>query len=388
VKPPTQLNHPPVIEVPADNRPLVAPVHQSVKFEFDSVAEALRFFRGERAGFYYSRGANPTTRQLELTLAQLQGRDDAIVCSSGAGAMSATLLSLAKQGDHILGFVESYPPTRQALKRMLGKFGVRHTLLPIADLAGVERVLREQPTRAVVFESPTNPALRIADIAAITRLAREHGALTVMDNTFAGPHQHGSFDVDIFTHSLTKFAGGHGDVLGGAVIGRRELIDSLHADFTLLGGTLDPHAAFLIQRGLKTYFVRYRAQTASAQRIAEFLMSSPAVERVHYPGLPGHAGHALARRQMQDFGAVLSLDLRAGAGAAQRFADALRLFSTAASLGATESLVVPSQMLGHNDLSAEQRAVAGIAAGTVRLSIGLEDVDDLIADLGQALASC
>lgn len=388
MKPPTQLNHPPVIEVPADNRPLVAPVHQSVKFEFDSVAEALRFFRGERAGFYYSRGANPTTRQLELTLAQLQGRDDAIVCSSGAGAMSATLLSLAKQGDHILGFVESYPPTRQALKRMLGKFGVRHTLLPIADLAGVERVLREQPTRAVVFESPTNPALRIADITAITRLAREHGALTVMDNTFAGPHQHGSFDVDIFTHSLTKFAGGHGDVLGGAVIGRRELIDSLHADFTLLGGTLDPHAAFLIQRGLKTYFVRYRAQTASAQRIAEFLMSSPAVERVHYPGLPGHAGHALARRQMQDFGAVLSLDLRAGAGAAQRFADALRLFSTAASLGATESLVVPSQMLGHNDLSAEQRAVAGIAAGTVRLSIGLEDVDDLIADLGQALASC
>ena len=387
MKPPTQVNHPPAVEVPGDNRPLVAPIHQSVKFEFDTVAEALRFFRGERAGFFYSRGSNPTTRQLELSLAQLQGRDDAIVCGSGVGAMTATLLSLAKQGDHILSFVETYPPTRQLLKRLLGKFGVRHTLLPLADLAGVERVLREQPMRAVVFESPTNPTLRIADIAALTRLARAHGALTVMDNTFAGPHQHGDFDVDLFTHSLTKFVGGHGDVLGGAVIGRRELIEALHPDFTLLGGTLDPHAAFLVQRGLKTYFVRYRAQTASAQRIAEWLAASPAVERVHYPGLPGNPGHALARRQMQDFGAVLSFDLRAGAEAGRRFAEALQLFATAASLGATESLVIPPQMLGHHDLNAEQRAVAGLGAGTVRLSIGLEDVTDLMADLEQALAA-
>lgn len=388
MKPPTQVNHPPVVEVPADNRPLVAPIHQSVKFEFETVDAALAMFRGERPGFFYSRVSNPTTRQLELSLAQLQGRDDAIVCGSGVAAMSATLLSLVKQGDHVLGFIESYPPTRQLLRQLLGKFGVRHTLLPVADLAGVERVLRAQPTRAVVFESPTNPTLRIADIAALTQLARAHGALTVMDNTFAGPHQHGGFDVDLFTHSLTKSVGGHGDVLGGAVIGRRELIDQLHPDFTLIGGTLDPHAAFLVQRGLKTYFLRYRAQSASAQRIAEWLATSPAVGRVHYPGLPDHPGHALARRQMQDFGAVVSFDLRAGAEAGPRFVEALQLFATAASLGATESLVLPPQMLGHHDLAPEQRAAAGIAAGTVRLSIGLEDVDDLLADLQQALASC
>lgn len=388
MKPPTQVNHPPAVDLPADNRPLVAPIYQSVKFEFDTVEGALGYFRGERPGFFYSRGANPTTRQLELSLARLQGRDDAIVCASGVGAMSTTLLSLAKQGDHVLSFIETYPPTRQLLRRMLGKFGVRHSLLSMADLAGVERVLREQPTLAVVFESPTNPTQRIADIAALTRLARTHGALTVMDNTFAGPHQHGQFDVDLFTHSLTKSVGGHGDVLGGAVIGRRESIERLHPDFTLIGGTLDPHAAFLIQRGLKTYLLRYRAQSASAQRIAEWLLTSPAVAHVHYPGLPAHPGHALARQQMQDFGAVVSFDLHGGADAGRRCAEALQLFATAASLGATESLVLPPQMLGHQDLTPEQRAAAGLASGTVRLSIGLEDADELIEDLRQALSTC
>lgn len=388
MKPPTQVNHPPAVDLPADNRSLVAPIYQSVKFEFDTVEGALGYFRGERPGFFYSRGANPTTRQLELSLARLQGRDDAIVCASGVGAMSTALLSLAKQGDHVLSFIETYPPTRQLLRRMLGKFGVRHSLLSLSDLSGVERVLREQPTLAVVFESPTNPTQRVADIAALTRLARAHGALTVMDNTFAGPHQHGQFDVDLFTHSLTKSVGGHGDVLGGAVIGRRELIERLHPDFTLIGGTLDPHAAFLIQRGLKTYLLRYRAQSASAQRIAEWLLASPAVARVHYPGLPEHPGHALARQQMQDFGAVVSFDLHGGAEAGRGVAEALQLFATAASLGATESLVLPPQMLGHQDLTPEQRAAAGLALGTVRLSVGLEDTDDLIADLSHALNAC
>ena len=385
MKPPTLVNHPPAVDVPADNRPLVAPIHQSVKFEFGTIEEAQRFFRGERAGFFYSRASNPTTRQLELSLAQLQGRDDAIVCGSGVGAMAATLLSLVKQGDHVLSFIETYAPTRQLLARMLARFGVRHTLLSLTDLAAVERVLRDQPTRTVVFESPSNPTLRVADIAALARLARAHGALTVMDNTFAGPHQHGSFDVDLYTHSLTKFVAGHGDVLAGAVIGRGELIDALRPDFTLLGGTLDPHAAFLVQRGLKTYFVRYRAQSVAAQRIAEWLAASPAVADVRYPGLAQDPGHVLAARQMQDFGAVVCFDLRGGADAGRRFADSLQLFAAAASLGSTESLVIPPQLLGHRDLSGAQREAAGLRDGTVRLSIGLEDPDDLIADLAQAL---
>ncbi len=383
----TRVNHPPRVEVPADNRPVVAPIYQTVKFEFDSVEQTLRAQRGERPGFSYLRTSNPTLRQLELTLAQLQGRDDCLVCGSGIGAIAQTLLSLTRAGDHVLGFIDTYGPTRHLMRRLLGKFGVEHTLLSIEDLAGVERILASRPTRLMIFESPTNPVNKIADIAALTRLARTHGALTVMDNTFAGVHQHGQYEVDIFLHSLTKFVSGHGDVMGGAAIANEKLIRALHADFTVLGGVLDPHAAFLLQRGLKTYDVRYRAQCLTAQRVAEFLAEHPAVERTAYPGLPGDPGHALARVQMSEFGAVVSCTLRGGLEAGRRFAEALKLFALAASLGSTESLVLPPQMLRGRDLSEEQQRLSGVGPGTVRLSIGLEDVDDLIEDIGQALAA-
>lgn len=207
----------------------------------------------------------------------------------------------------------------------------------------------------------------------------------MLDNTFAGLHQHGEYDVDVFLHSLTKFASGAGDVMGGAVIARGEIIRGLRADFGALGGMLDPHAAFLIQRGLKTYFVRYRTQSASAQRIAEQLAAHPAVERVHYPGLRSHPQHALAAAQMREAGSVVTFDLRGGEDAAARFVDALELFALTPSLGSTESLVVAPQMMSVRDLTPEQRRVSGIAAGTVRLSIGLEDPADLEADVARAL---
>ena len=364
---------------------MVAPIHQSVKFEFATVAATVENWRGERPGFNYSRSSNPTTRQLELTLAQLQGRDDALVCASGVGAIANALLALTKQGDHVLAFVDLYGPTRHLLRRVLGKFGVTHTLLSITDLPGVERVLAATPTRLVVFESPTNPMNKIADIAALTGLARRFGALTLMDNTLAGVHQHGQYDVDVFVHSLTKFAAGHGDVMAGAVIARSDLIGAMRTDFNVFGGTLDPHAAFLVQRGLKTYAVRFREECANAQQVAEFLAAHPAVARVHYPGLPAHPGHKLARAQMGAFGSVVTFDLRAGGEAGRRFAEALQLFAMAASLGATDSLVLPPQLLGSRDLTGEQQAMAGIGPGTVRLSIGLESIQDLLADLGQAL---
>ena len=381
----TRLNHPPETGLPRGNRPVVSPIYQTVKFEFETVEESVLNWRGDSPGYNYQRSSNPNARQLELTLAQLQGRDDALVCASGVGVLSSTLLSLVKQGDHVICFVELYTPTRKMIRRLLGKFGVTNTLLSITDLPGIERALKSQPTRLLMFESPTNPMLRIADIAAITKLARANGALTLLDNTLAGPHQHGQYDVDLYLHSLTKFAAGHGDVMGGAVIGKPELVSQLRPDFNALGNALDPHAAFLVQRGLKTYLIRYQAQSERAQRVAEFLGQHPSVEKVHYPGLASHPGHALAREQMSDFGAVLSVDLRGGAEAARRFAESLQLFAMAASLGATDSLVLPSQLLGAHDLDAEQRRVAGIGAGTVRLSIGLESIDDLLADLSQAL---
>jgi len=387
VRKPTRANHPPNVEVPAGNQPVVAPIYQSVKFEFETVDDTLRSLRGERAGFYYLRSSNPTTRQLELTLAELQGREDCVVCASGVGAIAQTLLSLTQQGDHVLCFIETYGPTRQLIRHTLEKFGVTHTLLSIGDLAGIERVLASRPTRLLAFESPTNPINRIADMEAMIRLARAHGALTLLDNTLAGVHQHGQYDIDIYLHSLTKFVSGHGDVMGGAAIANKSLIRALRPDFTLLGGVLDPHAAFLLQRGLKTYFVRYQAHSKNAQRIAEYLSTHAAVERTHYPGLASDPGHALARSQMSEFGSIVSMDLRAGAEGARRFAEALRLFAMTASLGSTDSLVLPQQMFGGRDLTEEQQRVAGVTAGTVRLSIGLEDIDDLLEDVRQALAA-
>ena len=383
----TRVNHPPPVELPPDNHALVAPIYQSVKFEFDTVEETERYLRGERPGFYYSRSSNPTTRQLELLLAELQGREDCLVTASGVGVISQTLLALTRQGDHIICFIESYNPTRYLIRRVLGRFGVTHTLLSIEDLAGVERTLAERPTRLVIFESPTNPVTKIADIGALTRLARAAGALSVLDNTFAGFHQHGGYDVDVYLHSLTKYASGTGDVMGGAVIARGELIRALRNDFGVLGGTLDPHAAFLILRGLKTYFVRYRAQCVGALRIAQRLAEHPVVARMHYPGLPTHPQHALAAQQMQDFGTIVSFDLRGGAVSARRFADALELFALSASLGSTESLVVTAQMMRGRELNADLQRLSAVTEGTIRLSIGLEDLDDLLADLERALAA-
>jgi cystathionine beta-lyase/cystathionine gamma-synthase len=381
----TRAIHPPAVEVPADNRPLVAPVYQSVKFEFGEIDESLRALRGERPGFFYQRNSNPTTRQLELTVADLQGREDCIVSGSGVAAVSTALLSLCRAGDHVLCFVESYGPTRSTIRRMLGKFGIEHTMLSIEDDEGIEVALATRPTRLVVFESPTNPVTKIADIARISAAARRAGAMTLLDNTFAGFHNHGQFDVDLFVHSLTKYAAGHGDVMGGAIIGRRDLLDAIRPDATHLGPVLDPHAAFLIQRGLKTYHLRYAAQAQSALAIAAWLEAHPKVRRVHYPGLPSHPRHALARAQMKDFGTVVTFDLLGGFDEARAFVESLELFAITASLGSVESLVMPPQFMQPRDFTAEQRRASGLSESTVRLSIGAEDPEDLIADLAQAL---
>jgi cystathionine beta-lyase/cystathionine gamma-synthase len=386
MKKPTLLNHPPDVSPPPGNAPVVAPIYQSVKYEFETVDETLRMLRGDAPGYFYMRASNPTTRQLELTLAQLQGRDDCLATASGVNAIAQTLLSLTKAGDHILFFIETYGPTRNIIRRLLARFGVEHTMLSIEDLAGAENVLASRPTRLVFFESPTNPVTKVADIEKLVDLAHRHGALAVIDNTFAGFHQHGEYDLDVFVHSLTKYASGAGDVMGGAVIARAELIEDMRPDFAVLGALLDPHAAFLIQRGLKTYFVRYREQSRAAQLVAEHLAAHPAVSKVHYPGLPGHPQAALARKQMRDMGTIVSFDLKQGSEAARQFSERLKLFALTASLGSTESLVMAPQLMGFRDFTPEQARQSGVAAGTVRLSIGLEDIADLIADIDQALS--
>lgn len=381
----TLVNHPPEVQLPDDNRPLVAPIYQSVKFSFDDTNETLRYQRGEREGFFYSRNANPTLAQLQRLLCELQGRDDCLLTGSGVATIAASLLALCKAGDHMLVFTESYGPTRYIVQHLLAKFGVTHTMLSIEDLDGIERLLAEKPTRLVIFESPTNPVTKIADIEHLTRHAKAAGCLTVMDNTFAGFHNHGDYEVDVFLHSLTKYASGHGDVMGGAIIANHELIAAMRKDIGPIGAALDPHAAFLIQRGMRTYFLRYERQCQHALAAAQFLKSHPRVKQVHYPGLETHPQHELARRQMKDFGTIVTIELDGGYPEAGRFAESLQLFSIAASVGSTESLVMPPQLLHSTGYTAEQRAQSLVGKGTVRLSIGLEDPDDLEADLTQAL---
>ena len=381
----TRVNHPPEVPLPADNRPLVAPIYQTVKFAFESLEEALRFNRGEREGYFYTRRSNPTTRQLEKLLAELQQRDDCVATASGAAAVATCLISLLRARDHILCFVETYGPTLGLIRGTLARLGVAHTMLSIEDDAGIERVLAEKKTKLVYFESPTNPVTRIADIARITRAAHAAGALTVMDNTFAGFHNHGQYGVDVFVHSLTKYASGHGDVMGGAIIAREDLAKEIRREGVLLGPLLDPHAAFLVMRGMKTYYLRYEAQAAAAMKIAQFLAGHPAVSRVHYPGLPDHPRHALASAQMREFGSIVSVDLARGAEAVRPFIDALEFFAVTPSLGSVESLAMPPQFLRVRGLPAELQALSGIGDGTIRLSIGIEDADELIGDLESAL---
>lgn len=381
----TRVTHPPEVELPDGNVPVVAPVFRSVKFTYPSI-EASLSKEAKEHGFDYSRDSNPTTRQLELLAAELQDRDDAIATASGMAAIWLATLGNLAAGDRIVIFVESYRPNRMLVRRFLPRLGVQFTMLSVHDHEAIERAFADEQTKLVLFEAPTNPMLQVPDLAAIVTLAQKHDVRTVLDNTFAGLHNHGYFPIDLFVHSLTKYASGHGDVLGGIVIGEQKRIQALKPLAVNMGATLDPGAAFLIARGMKTYFLRHREHCVNALSLARFLETRPEIERVYYPGLPSDPGYALAAKQMSDFGGVLSFDLR-GATKEQTWAfiDALELFVTTASLGSTDSLVCPVKLYLASDLSPEEQARAQIKEGTVRLAVGIEHIDDLIADLAHAL---
>ncbi|HEY5622554.1 MAG TPA: PLP-dependent aspartate aminotransferase family protein [Gammaproteobacteria bacterium] len=381
----TRVTHPPRVKLLAGNESLVDPIYRSVKFTFPTI-ESARTAVARKEGFDYTRDANPTTRQLEKLSAEMQGRDDAICVATGMAAVWLAVLGNVRAGDRIVFFVEGYRPIRTMARDRLAQFGIDHTMLSVHDLAAIEAVFADESTTLVIFEAPTNPMLQVPDIAGIAALARESGVTTVLDNTFGGLHNHGQFDVDLYVHSLTKYACGHGDVMGGAVIGNEDQIKSLKPWAINMGSTIDPEAAFLILRGLRTYYLRYRRHSESALAIAEYLRSNARVNRVFYPGLADDPGHELASRQMHDCGGVLSFELDADQKITWSFIDALELFQTTSSVGSTESLVAPVELYFARDLSPEERELAGIKAGTVRLSVGLEHIDDLIADLDQAFA--
>ncbi len=382
----TQLLHRPKIRLAEGNEPMVMPIYQSAKFIFASWAELLEN-HDRKTGFFYSRTSNPTVRQLEEQLAALQGREDCVATGSGMAAVTLALLGLLKAGEHVAFALESYRPARAFVQGTLARWGVSSTLYSMRDPAGLEALLARVPTKVVMFEAPTNPVNHVPDVAKLTEITRRHGAVSLVDATLGGLHALVDFDIDIFVHSLTKFAGGHSDVMGGAVIGNADVLAPIKAMAPVLGPVLDPHAAFLILRGLETYFIRYERQCVTSQTVAEFLERHPKVLRVHYPGLPSHPGHDLCRRQSGAFGAVVSFDLDGGQRDAEALVDRLNLFYVAGSLGSVHSLAVPAFPLFATDYDAATAALAGVAPGTVRLCIGLESAEDLIADLDRALGA-
>lgn len=381
----TRITHQPQVPLVKGNRPLTDPTYRSVKFTFPTIADSMTA-EARSSGFEYTRDSNPTTRQLELLCAELQDRDDAIAVGTGMASVWLALLGNLSAGDRVVIFLESYRPTRIAVRKFLPRYGIAFEMVSLHDRKAVESAFVLEDTKAVLFESPTNPMLQIPDIEAILGLAEQHGVATILDNTFAGFHNHGQYAIDFFVHSLTKYAGGHGDVMGGIVIGSADKIRRLKPLAVNMGATLDPGAAYYILRGMKTYYLRYERHCQNAQALAEYLVSRPEVAEVIYPGLKNHPDSALAAKQMHDFGGVLSFSLKnADRESTWAFIDALQLHVTASSLGSTDSLAAPVQLYLGTDLSDEEQAEAQISESTVRLAVGIEHIDDLIADVAQAL---
>lgn len=374
----TKLNHPSRIHLHEGNFPLIQPVYNSAKFTFSDAHPS-----GEQ--FVYGRVSNPTTRQLEQTLSEIQKRQDCIVVSSGIAALTGTFLGLLKSGDHIITFRELYKPSRMFIKDVLPKYGITSTVLGLNDLHQLEASIRPE-TRLIHFESPTNPNLHIADIEALVAIARKHGILISMDGTFGGLHQHTQFDLDVMIQSLTKFGNGHGDVIAGSIAGKKDVIKKIRETTSYLGAHLDPQAAYLIQRGLKTYMLRYERQTKTAEEIADYLSQHPSVVNVMYPGKSNERSNELVRKQMKQMGGVVSFEIAQNiCPSADKFCQRLKLIQLAASIGSTESIICPTLSFFGMDLSPDERKEMGISTHSLRLSVGLEDASDLISDLEQAL---
>ncbi len=366
--------------------PVVSPVVQSATFTFASVEEMKRWAEGRSKADIYTRYGNPTLRVAEAKLAALEEGEAGLMTASGMAAISTTLLTFVGAGEEIIATRRLYGGTYRLMRDLLPRFGIKVHFVE-SDLRGVEARVTPR-TRLLYTETPTNPTLQIVDLRKAAALARRLGLVSAVDNTFATPvlQRPLTLGFDVVCHSATKYLGGHSDIIAGAVAGRAKLVEKIRHTMIELGGSLDPAAGYLLIRGMKTLETRMRRQAANALAVARFLERHPKVARVHYPGLRSHPDHALARRQMSGFGAMLAFDLKGGLGAARRFCQRIQVFLLAVSLGGVESLAVLPIYTSHHHMSREELAAAGVSPGTVRLSIGVEDAADLLADLKQALA--
>lgn len=366
------------------------PVYMSSTYTFPTIADGAARFAGEQAGYVYSRVGNPTTVLLEERLANLEGGEAALVTASGQGATTSLLWTLLQPGDEIIADKTLYGCTYAYFHKGLEKFGVKVRHADLTDTAVIEQMI-SPATRMIFFESPANPNMRLVDIAAVSAIARKHNIWTVIDNTYCTPYLQRPIELgaDFVIHSATKYLGGHGDLLAGAIVGPKAVLDEVRGvgikDLT--GAVLSSQDAFLVLRGLKTLSLRMQRHSASAQTLAESLEAHPKVAVVHYPGLKSFRQYKLAQRQMALPGGMIAFELKAGMDAGIRFMDQLKLFTRAVSLGDAESLAQHPASMTHAVYSPEERAAHGISDGLIRLSVGLEDVEDLLGDLDQALMS-
>jgi len=369
-----------------DARPLVTPIYETTTFVFDRADEVVDFNAGRSKHYLYSRYENPTVEAVESTLALLDDAEAAVLFSSGMSATLSCLMALTRAGDEVVCGSAVYGGTFHLLHDVLERFGVTSRFVPVEQLEALDSVISAR-TRIVWFESPVNPTLRCVDIRKVASVCRARGVVSVIDNTFASPinQQPFAFGVDLVMQSATKYLNGHNDVTAGVVTGPRALTDGLRSCRRVLGTTLDPTGAARLARGLRTLGVRVARQNATGLALATFLAGDPRVRQVWYPGLPSSPDHPTATRQMRGFGGMVAFDVGRYEDAARVF-DRLELVTRAASLGGVESLVSLPVLTSHLGLTDEQLRQAGVSRGMLRVSVGLEDAEDLIADLDHALA--
>jgi cystathionine gamma-synthase len=368
---------------------VTTPIVCTATYSFESSSEIADHFEGRVSREEYGRYGNPTVRAAEQKISALEAADDTVLFPSGMSAITTLLLAMLKPGDHVVMTSDCYRRTRQFLRTTLAKFGVEHTLCAPGDDAALESAVAKERTRLLLTEAPTNPLLRVVDLPRLAQIcARQRGVKLLVDSTLASPMnlrplQHGAH---LVLHSCTKYLGGHNDLLAGSVSGERDLVAALREARGVFGSMPDPHAAYLLIRGIKTLAVRMRRHNESSLRIARFLEQHPGIERVYHPGLPSHPDHAVARRLCSGFGGMISFLVRGGLAATSRFVDGCALPIIAPSMGGVETLMEQPALMSFYELSSEQRQAIGIPDNLVRLSVGLEDPEDLIADFAQSLA--
>ena len=365
------------------NAPLATPIYQTSTFQ---VTDSDQQLRATHTDMFYTRYGNPTNTVAEAAIAELEGVDAALLFASGMAAITTSVLALLKTGDHIVAQRDIYGGTNKFLGQWLPRLGVETTFVDSTEYDQHEHAIRPN-TKLLYLETPTNPTLRVIDLKKVSAVAKKHNLISMIDSTFATPInlRPAEYGIDLVMHSGTKYFGGHSDLIAGVLAGRRDLIDQVHETRTVLGSCMDPHAAFLLLRGIKTLAVRVQRHNENALRIAEFLAAHPKVKRVHYPFLQGHPQRALAIEQMSGGGGVLSFEVDGTGEDARQLAEALRLFTLAPSLGGVDSLVTIPVLTSHAMISAEMRQKMGVTEQLIRLSVGIENANDLIADLEQAL---